>query len=54
MASRFFVPIIALAFLAEGLAVATHAQSGQPASPGQTMRTAWGIPTCRASGAAKR
>jgi hypothetical protein len=45
MISRFFGPIVALAFLAEGLAVATHAQSGQPsASPGPAIRTAWGDP----------
>ena len=45
MASRFFLLIIALAFLAEGLAVATHAQSSQSsASRGQAIRTAWGDP----------
>ena len=46
MASRFFVLIIALAFLAEGFAaVATHAQSGQSAaSPAQALRTTWGEP----------
>jgi hypothetical protein len=45
MASRMFSLIVALALLSGGLAVATHAQSGQaPANPGQSFRTAWGEP----------